>query len=246
MPPEAAAAASPTNNSLGIAIALTVCTVSCLMIFYQARRDKAILKAAEESEATATDEDGYEVGVYKEIPESAAPKDGVFTIESLAKFNGIELPMCLALCGKVVNVSSSENFTPTHGYGKLWAGRETTYAMAKTSLKAEDANILDYKLADFSDSEATALAGWYKHFTTKYPVVGTLKEYDGCDWSSVVKEAETQNPFGINNQAQVGDGANKPAVSAADQHSCRRDSRGGSTGWFEDRKRTTIYAQERS
>merc|ERR1712146_542254 len=33
--------------------------------------------------------------------------------------------------------------------------------------------------------------------------VGTLKEYDGWDFSEVMKEAETQNPFGINNKAST-------------------------------------------
>jgi predicted heme/steroid binding protein len=125
------------------------------------------------------------------------PPDGVFTLESLKKFNGKELPMCLALCGKVVNVSSSLNFTPDAGYGKLWAGSETTYSMAKVSLKPEDANKLDFNLNDFSDQERTALAGWYKHFTTKYPAIGTLKELDDRDFSTVFKEAETQTPFGV-------------------------------------------------
>merc|ERR1712061_774582 len=98
--------------------------------------------------------------------------------------------MCVGVCGKVVEVSSSENFIPGFGYGKLWAGKDSTYAMATVSLKAQDANRLDFKLEDFDEQQFRALAGWYKHFTTKYPVVGTLKEYDDWDFGPVFTEAE--------------------------------------------------------
>merc|ERR1719387_1201120 len=68
--------------------------------------------------------------------------------------------------------------------------------MAKVSLNPADANKLDWSLEELQDKEKLALAGWYKHFTTKYPVVGTLKEYDGWDFSEIEKEAESQTPFG--------------------------------------------------
>lgn len=141
--------------------------------------------------------------------EDYLPKDGVFTMDSLAKFDGRQLPMYLGVCGKVVDVSSSENFQPDQGYGKLWAGRETTYAMAKVSLKPEDANRLDFSLDDLADNERTALAGWLKHFTTKYPVMGKMKELEAWDFSSIEELAKAQNPFN----------ANKTAASNEDQTS---------------------------
>lgn len=39
------------------------------------------------------------------------------------------------------------------------------------------ANKLDFTLDQFTDEQRTALAGWYKHFTARYPVVGRLREY---------------------------------------------------------------------
>merc|ERR1711974_197597 len=96
-----------------------------------------------------------------------------------------ELPMCVGICGKVVDVSSSKNFTPGQGYGGLWAGSDSTLAMATVSLKPESVNRLDFRLEDFEELQTKALAGWYKHFTTKYPTVGRLKEYDGWDFSSI-------------------------------------------------------------
>merc|ERR1712187_199281 len=67
---------------------------------------------------------------------------------------------------------------------------------------------------DFTAQELTTLAGWYKHFTTKYPVVGTLKEYDDWDFSAVYKEAETQTPFGAGKSDTDADG--NPNADSAD------------------------------
>mmetsp|Transcript_23540 Transcript_23540/g.44427 ORF Transcript_23540/g.44427 Transcript_23540/m.44427 type:complete len:196 (+) Transcript_23540:88-675(+) len=118
------------------------------------------------------------------------PDGGLFSLSTLADWNGVNRPMCLALCGKVVDVSSSANFGVNQGYGKLWAGKETTYSMATVSLNPADANRLDFELADFTDLQIQSLAGWYKHFTTKYPVVGTLQEMCTWDFSSIEKLAE--------------------------------------------------------
>lgn len=126
-----------------------------------------------------------------------APKDGVWTLSLLRHYNGKNgRPLCLAVCGKVVDCSSSENIKYGEGYGKLWAGCDATHALATLSLNPADANKLDWKLSDLEDSQRTALAGWYKHFTTKYVVVGTLKEYDGWDFTDVFKESKAQTPFG--------------------------------------------------
>lgn len=132
----------------------------------------------------------------KEALPEALPSEGVFTLATLARFDGVRNPICLGVCGKVVDVSTSENIKHGEGYGKLWAGKDATYSLATLSLKPEDANILAFKLSDFTAEQHKALAGWYKHFTTKYKVVGTLKEYEGWDWSSVEELAKSQTPFG--------------------------------------------------
>lgn len=172
--------------------AVSVCLVATLVLAYSFRRksSSSILYPG-----LAYAGEGDEKRVVGEIPDSVAPEGGVFTLASLKKFDGRTFPMCLGVCGKVVNVSSSENFVPGFGYGKLWAGCETTYSMAKVSLDPTNTNRFDYKLEDFNKGELDALAGWYKHFTTKYPVVGTLREYDGWDFSKIAKAAETKTPF---------------------------------------------------
>mmetsp|Transcript_68660 Transcript_68660/g.110665 ORF Transcript_68660/g.110665 Transcript_68660/m.110665 type:complete len:276 (+) Transcript_68660:55-882(+) len=118
------------------------------------------------------------------------PESGVFTLDTLARWNGVQLPMCIALCGIVIDVSPSENFVPNFGYGKLWAGRDCTLAMATVSLKAQVANRLDFKLEDLEEMQFKSLGGWYKHFTEKYRQVGTLLELQDRDFSSVREAAE--------------------------------------------------------
>eukprot|EP00425_Heterocapsa_triquetra_P034154 CAMPEP_0195099376 /NCGR_PEP_ID=MMETSP0448-20130528/58243_1 /TAXON_ID=66468 /ORGANISM="Heterocapsa triquestra, Strain CCMP 448" /LENGTH=170 /DNA_ID=CAMNT_0040134255 /DNA_START=31 /DNA_END=540 /DNA_ORIENTATION=+ len=126
------------------------------------------------------------------------PSDGVFTLASLAHFNGERhLPLCMGVCGKVVDCSGSENIKPGESYGKIWAGKDATFALATLSLKPVDTNKLDFTLDQFTPEQKKALAGWYKHFTAKYKVIGSLKEYEGWDFSSVEKEAEGQTPFGV-------------------------------------------------
>lgn len=131
--------------------------------------------------------------VRKDIPREAAPKDGVFTLASLAEFDGKRLPVCLGICGKVFNVSSSATFRPNGEYGTLLGGKEATYAMAKSSLTLADANKLNFSLEDFSATERANLAGLYAYFTTAFPIVGTLKEYEGRDFSPIEAEAVTRD-----------------------------------------------------
>jgi hypothetical protein len=98
--------------------------------------------------------------------------------------------MCIGICGLVLDVSSSHNFTPDFGYGKLWAGKDTTWAMAIVSLKPYDANKFEWNLEDLSEEHLQALAGWYSHFTAKYRTVGTLREMENWDFSLVKQMAE--------------------------------------------------------
>lgn len=210
--------------ALPIAVALTVCTLSTglLLWYWQRKPNKKQASIPGSKTNTKDDASGEEKSdseeipcVTGDIPSAMAPEAGVFTVDSLAKFDGEQLPMCLGICGKVVNVSSSENFKPGQGYGKLWAGRETTYAMAKVSLTPSDANRFDWTLEDFTDQERTALSGWYKHFTTKYPIVGTLKEYDGWDFSAIFEEAKTQTPFGAGGEASTDDSSASASMEPA-------------------------------
>mmetsp|Transcript_40888 Transcript_40888/g.89495 ORF Transcript_40888/g.89495 Transcript_40888/m.89495 type:complete len:258 (-) Transcript_40888:202-975(-) len=176
---ETATLHSEAHSSL-VPIAAAVAAIfgaSALLLLWRKKQPKALPKADRE-----------------EL--DAAVKSGTFTVSQLAHFDGRELPVYLGVCGKIVDCSSSENIKAGEGYGKLWAGRDATYALATLSLVPDDANKFDFELSDFTPDQHKALAGWYKHFTTKYPVVGRLKEYDGWDFSSVEEEAVSQTPFG--------------------------------------------------
>jgi len=155
-----------------------------------------------QEDKTEDDEEEEEERVTQEIPPEHMPKDGIFTIKSLKRFDGFDLPICMGVCGEVVNVSSSSNIQPgQQGYGKLWAGNDATYSLATLSLNAEDADKLDYTLEDFTPEQQKALAGWYKHFTTKYPVIGTMKEYTGWDFSTIHELAKNETPFASSQKA---------------------------------------------
>lgn len=179
------------------------------------RKDDGKGKGGQGSENDEEEEEDDDTPpVYKEIPAEYMPEGGVFTIETLAPLNGVTLPLCMGVCGKVINVSTSQSIKAGNaGYGALWAGREATYSLATTSLKPEDVEKMDYTLADLTPEQRKALAGWYKHFTTKYVVVGSLKEYDGWDFSEIFELAKDQNPFGAG-KAGEGDAADANAAEA--------------------------------
>jgi len=124
--------------------------------------------------------------------EAELPPGSVFDLAELSRWDGVQLPMCIGVCGIVVDVSSSPNFVPGFGYGKLWAGKDTTWAMATASLKAQDANRIKFQLSDLNEMQTTSLASWYKHFTGKYRQVGTLREFRDWDFSSIERLAAEQ------------------------------------------------------
>eukprot|EP00929_Paragymnodinium_shiwhaense_P102998 TRINITY_DN66273_c0_g1_i1.p1 TRINITY_DN66273_c0_g1~~TRINITY_DN66273_c0_g1_i1.p1 ORF type:complete len:173 (+),score=56.80 TRINITY_DN66273_c0_g1_i1:74-592(+) len=138
------------------------------------------------------------------------PDRGNFNMAALARWDGLQLPMCVGCCGKVFEVSSSDNFVPNYGYGGLWAGKDATLAFATLSLKPEDANRLDFTLGQFNEQEMRALAGWFRHFSSKYQQVGTLSEYQGWDFSSVEALAASLGDVNTEQLYEAADAASPP------------------------------------
>lgn len=189
------------GQEVGPAVTALVGGVISLSILHLWR--KMGVKASKDSpkgtEVTAT-----EARDFSDFDEFPPDVEKVFSLETLARFDGEQKPMCMGVCGKVVNVSSSENIKVGQGYGKLWAGKDATFALAKLSLSMTDANRMDFTLDQFTVEEFKALAGWYKHFTTKYPIVGRLSEYEGWDFSSVVAAAkDLPVPFASSSSASA-------------------------------------------
>lgn len=189
------------SGSKGLTVGVATITVIvglATVLWMWARPDNKKKEDAEEE-----DEDNDEEPVHKDVPPEHIPEGGIFTLETLAPLDGKKLPLCMGVCGKVVNCSASGSIRHGQGYGALWAGRDATYSLATLSLKPEDAGKRDFRLTDFSPEQQKALAGWYKHFTTKYQVIGTLREYDGWDFSAIEELAKEQTPFGLKKDSEL-------------------------------------------
>eukprot|EP00439_Symbiodinium_sp_Y106_P028304 s3360_g3.t1 len=123
---------------------------------------------------------------------STEAADGdVFSMEMLAKFDGTTMPSYIGILGKVYDVSESSNFQAGGGYGDLWAGSDATFALATLSLEKKDRNRLDWTMEQFNDQQLKALAAWKRYFDVKYPVVGTLKEYQGLPLERLALQENT-------------------------------------------------------
>ncbi|KAF9275589.1 hypothetical protein BGZ68_010688 [Mortierella alpina] len=95
----------------------------------------------------------------------------VFTKEELAKHDGTDAtaPVYVAIKGIVFDVSAKrETYGPGAGY-HVFAGKDASKALGKSSLKPEDC-IADYSSLD--EKEMKTLDDWVVFFEKRYPVVG--------------------------------------------------------------------------
>uniref|UniRef100_A0A7S4L1F9 Cytochrome b5 heme-binding domain-containing protein n=1 Tax=Paramoeba aestuarina TaxID=180227 RepID=A0A7S4L1F9_9EUKA len=108
----------------------------------------------------------------KKVP----PQD--MTIETLSRYDGRHgLGICLALKGTIFDVTSKPQFYGPGGGYSLFAGRECSRALAKSSFESED--IESRELDDLDVDEKEALERWFETFSGKYPLVGKLIEAGG-------------------------------------------------------------------
>lgn len=101
------------------------------------------------------------------------PQDHVFTKEELAQYDGVHNEkIYVAIKGTVFDVSrNTESYGPQAGY-HVFVGKDASRALAKSSLKPEDA-VSDY--SDLPENELKVLEDWYLFFSQRYNVVGTIK-----------------------------------------------------------------------
>ncbi|GJJ72693.1 membrane-associated progesterone receptor component [Entomortierella parvispora] len=95
----------------------------------------------------------------------------VFTAEQLAKHDGTDpsLPIYVAIKGRVFDVSGKkEMYGPGAGY-HVFAGKDASKALGKSSLKPEDC-VADCSSLD--EKEQKVLDDWVIFFEKRYPVVG--------------------------------------------------------------------------
>lgn len=97
-----------------------------------------------------------------------------FTTEELKQYNGKnDMPILVALKGKVYDVSSAfAYYGPSGSYASL-AGREASRAVAR--LNFDEKELCNYSLDDLTSRERQTLEKWVKKFRSRnYPIVGTM------------------------------------------------------------------------
>ncbi|KAG8533408.1 uncharacterized protein KY384_002191 [Bacidia gigantensis] len=123
------------------------------------------------------------------------PKDDPISIEELAKCDGklriksyqasakqadllnfkgksADHPTYVAIKGTVFDVSGNKAYVPGAGYN-LFAGKDASRALAKTSLKHEDCSPV---WEDLPEKEQKVLGDWYTFFEKRYNIVGKVQE----------------------------------------------------------------------
>ena len=121
----------------------------------------------------------------KPKPKTALPKDQpatvfrIFTPPELEPFNGTNnMPVYLAVRGKIFDVTSGRNFYGPGGPYANFAGRDASRGLAHGSfdedMLTEDLNGPLDPLDDLDVEQKEALQGWEDRFNEKYLIVGEL------------------------------------------------------------------------
>ncbi|KAI4867328.1 cytochrome b5 [Hypoxylon rubiginosum] len=100
------------------------------------------------------------------------PKDDPISVEELAKADGTEGQKAyVAIKGKVYDVSGNKAYRSGGSY-HVFAGKDASRALAKTSTKAED---VKPEWEDLDDKEKQTLEDWNTFFSKRYNVVGIVQ-----------------------------------------------------------------------
>ncbi|XXH03551.1 hypothetical protein Hte_009956 [Hypoxylon texense] len=100
------------------------------------------------------------------------PKDDPISIEELAKADGTEGQKAyVAIKGKVYDVSGNKAYRSGGSY-HVFAGKDASRALAKTSTKAED---VKPEWEDLDDEKKQTLEDWNTFFSKRYNVVGIVQ-----------------------------------------------------------------------
>ncbi|CAD6579545.1 MAG: hypothetical protein CYPHOPRED_000906 [Cyphobasidiales sp. Tagirdzhanova-0007] len=101
------------------------------------------------------------------------PKDDLISTADLAQCDGETegRPIYVAIKGTIFDVSAKKDmYGPRAGY-HIFAGKDASRALGKSSLKPEDA-VSDY--TTLTPEETTVLNDWYTYFSKRYNVVGKV------------------------------------------------------------------------
>jgi len=106
----------------------------------------------------------------------APPKDDPFTLEELKQFSGSDAskPIYVAIKGTVFDVShKADVYGPGKSYN-IFAGKDGSKGLGKSSLKPEDA-VPDY--SDLPEADMKVLNDWHAFFSKRYNVVGKVTDH---------------------------------------------------------------------
>ncbi|CAN6674384.1 hypothetical protein TRVA0_052S01002 [Trichomonascus vanleenenianus] len=108
----------------------------------------------------------------KEPVELNPPKDDSFTFEQLAEFDGVKNDkIYVAIRGTVFDVTKAkERYGPGGSY-HVFAGKDASCALAKSSLEAE--HVHD-DVSALTDKEKETLEEWMMYFSQRYNIVGKV------------------------------------------------------------------------
>ncbi|KAF5253315.1 hypothetical protein FANTH_1777 [Fusarium anthophilum] len=106
------------------------------------------------------------------------PKDDIISREELAKANGADGNKCyVAIKGKVYDVTGNKAYLPGASYN-VFAGKDASRALGKTSTKPEDARP---EWQDLEEKEKGVLNDWITFFSKRYNVVGVVEGATNMD-----------------------------------------------------------------
>jgi len=99
-----------------------------------------------------------------------APLDTPFHLGDLQN-SPTDGPIHVAIDSRVFDVSSNRGAYGPGGSYAVFAGRDASRALAKSSLELVDCN---GKVDDLNEEERGTLAKWVTFFSKRYPIVGKL------------------------------------------------------------------------
>ncbi|RYP93013.1 hypothetical protein DL770_000887 [Monosporascus sp. CRB-9-2] len=100
------------------------------------------------------------------------PKEDPISLEDLAKANGTEGQKAyVAIKGKVYDVTGNKAYQAGGSY-HVFAGKDASRALAKTSTNPDD---VKPEWQDLDDKEKSTLNDWVTFFSKRYNVVGVVQ-----------------------------------------------------------------------
>ncbi|KAL4073815.1 cytochrome b5 [Scleroderma citrinum] len=103
------------------------------------------------------------------------PKDDPFTLEELKQYDGSDpsKPIYVSIKGDVFDVTRKSDVYGKGGSYNIFAGKDGSKGLGKSSLKPEDA-VPDY--GDLPDNEMKVLDDWHSFFSKRYNIVGRVTD----------------------------------------------------------------------